>query len=158
MCPAVARTPMFPATKPRLRDLLPRDHARLDAMLASILELIHVDLRPQLEEHWTIFEDGLLAHLDAEEMFILPELSKVDAPRAGEIRAEHATLRAMLAELGVGIELHLVREEQVQALATFLRRHAAAEEVDAYRWADAELPEGSFHRLIRRLRMAWERS
>ena len=153
-----AHTPMFPATKTRLCDLLPRDHARLDAMLASILELVHVDLRPQLDEHWTVYEDGVLAHLDAEEMFMLPELARHDAPRANEIRTEHATIRALLAEIGVGIELHVVREDQMQELATFLRRHAEAEERDFYKWADKELPESLLQGLVRRLRTAWDRS
>ncbi len=127
-------------------------------MLASILELVHVNLHPELDEHWTVFEDGVLAHLDAEEMFILPELSRHDSPRANQIRAEHAAIRALLAEIGIGLELHLVREEQMQELATFLRRHAAAEEVDFYKWADKELPQGSLQRLVRFLRMAWEPS
>ncbi len=153
-----AHTPMFSATTTRFRDLLPRDHARLDAMLASILELVHVDLRPELAEHWAVYEDGVLAHLDAEEMFMLPELARHDAPRANEIRTEHATIRALLAEVGVGIELHVVREDRMQELATFLRRHAEAEEREFYKWADKELPEGSLQGLVRRLRVAWDRS
>ena len=127
-------------------------------MLASILELVHVDLPPQLAARWTLYEDGLLAHLDAEEMYLLPELSRHDAARADVIRAEHATIRALLAEVGVGLELHIVREDQMQRLAAFLRRHAEAEEADVYTWADENLEEGSRHGLIGRLRAAWERS
>jgi hypothetical protein len=155
---AEARASTSRAPETPLSLLLPRDHARLDAMLASILELVHVDLPPQLSARWALYEDGLLAHLDAEEMYLLPELSRHDARRAAVIRAEHATLRAHLAEVGVGLELHIVREDQMQRLAAFLRRHAQAEEADVYRWADGNLDEGSRRGLLGRLRMAWERS
>jgi hypothetical protein len=139
------------------QELLARDHQRIDAMLSSILELVQVDRRPQLAEQWGAFEDAMLAHLDAEEMFMLPELSNHDPARAGEIRGEHVTIRRLLAEVGIGIDLHVVRASQLDYLAAFLRKHAASEEQDFYRWADQALPEPVLASMFRRLRSTWER-
>jgi hypothetical protein len=144
-------------TPKRFQELLPRDHQRIDAMLTSILELVHVDRRPQLAEQWSAFEDAVLAHLDAEEMFMLPELSHHDPVRAGEIHDQHLTIRRLLAEVGIGIDLHVVREAQLERLASFLREHATSEERDFYRWADETLPQPALASVLRRLRSTWER-
>lgn len=139
-------------------DVLSRDHHRLDAMLASLLELVHADLHPQLEEHWTVFEEGLVAHLDAEEMFMLPELAKHDAAASDAILAEHARLRELLAEVGVGLDLHIVREPEMLALARVLRAHAEAEMATVYKWADEKVPTSYLAALSRRLKRVWDRS
>jgi hypothetical protein len=139
------------------RDLLVHDHERLDSMLTSILELVHVDVPQNLDDPWTSFEDSLLSHLDAEEMFLLPGLAKHDVLGADRIRNEHAKIRELLAEVGVGIELHMVREEQMVELARFLRTHASMEERLLYVWADTALPRGYFASILRRQRATWQR-
>ena len=147
------------ARNPRcFRELLPQDHERLDAMLASVLELVHVDLRPQLQEHWVTFEDGMLTHMNAEEMFILPAFGLFDAASAAILYADHAKLRGLLAEVGAGLDMDLVREEQVQELAQTFRAHAKAEKDFLYEWADRSLPPTALSSLARRLRATWERS
>ncbi len=139
------------------RNLLSQDHQRLDAMLENVLELVHVDVRPQLNERWAAYEDGILAHLDAEEMFLLPGLKAHDPACAARISEDHAKIRELLAEIGVGLDLHIVREDQVRELALFLRAHAKMEEVPLYTWADTNLPTGRLASLMRRLNAVWDR-
>jgi hypothetical protein len=90
-------------------------------------------------------------------MFLLPGLAKHDSVLAARIRDEHANIRGLLAEIGVGIELHIVRETQMLELAQFLREHAKMEEKPLYTWADTALPESSFGLVFRRLR-AWQQT
>ena len=149
---------LFAASAANFSELLTRDHQRLDAMLASVLELVHADLHPQLEEHWTAFEDGVLAHLDAEEMFIFPELAKQDAAGSDALLAEHARLRALMADIGVGLDLHIIREAQMLELARVLHAHAQAEDATVYQWANTEVAASSRDTLTRRLKRAWDRS
>ena len=126
-------------------------------MLEGVLELVHVDIRPELNERWAAYEDGILAHLDAEEMFLLPGLKAHDPVCAARISEEHAKIRELLAEVGVGLDLHIVREDQVRELARFLRDHAKMEEVPLYTWADTNLPSDRRTSLLRRLKVVWDR-
>ena len=136
------------------RDLLMHDHERLDGQLQAILELGCIDDTPDLDRAWGAFEDGLLAHLDGEEMFLLPTLARDDPATATRIRDEHAELRSHVAEIGIGLELHNVREERLRVLAAQLRAHAKMEEAPLYGWADTALPPSHFTSLVRRLRRA----
>ncbi len=133
------------------RDLLVDDHERLDVMLASILELARGDSQAELIGVWGVYEDALLAHLDAEEMFLLPGLVEHDPVLGAGIGEDHAKIRSFLADVGVGLELHIVREERMLELARFLRAHAKLEEQPLYLWANQALPEGYFASVSRRL-------
>jgi hypothetical protein len=148
---------MKPTQHEHFSDLLSHDHARLDAMLSSLLELTHVNAQPALDVQWGAYETSLLAHLDAEEMFLLPGLAKQDSLHADRIRAEHAKIRELLAEVGVGLELHLVRESQMLELARFLREHAKMEQEPLYSWADRAIAQSSFALVRNRLRDTWRR-
>ena len=139
------------------RDLLTHDHERLDAMLTSVLELTHVQADSALDAHWAAYETNLLAHLDAEEMFLRPGLGKHDSLHSDRIRADHAKIRELLAEVGIGIELHLVREIQMLELARFLREHAKMEQEPLYSWADRAIAQSSFALVRNRLRDTWRK-
>lgn len=139
------------------RDLLTHDHARLDAMLTSILEVARAGVQPKLDEQWAAYEDSVLAHIDAEEMFLLPGLAVHEPRLASRIRDEHTKFRSLLAEVGIGLELHIVRENQILELTRSLREHAQMEEHLLYVWADTTLPTGRFASVARRLRATWAR-
>lgn len=139
-----------------LRDALMRDHEQIEPMFDAVLAHLHVGDVPAVDEAWTKLERALLAHLDLEEMFILPALARHDAVRAGTIRAEHADIRGRLAEVGVALELHAMSEERLASLRDEVRAHSVAEEKD-YRWAEGELPKPLAGTLLRRLRDAWTR-
>ena len=139
------------------RELLPRDHQRLDAMLGAVLELVHLDERRELDQRWAAYEDGLLAHLDAEETYLIPGLAVHDAELASRILADHARFRTQLAQVGVGLQLHIVREDQLLELASDLRAHASMEEGPFYAWADTAMPPSSFDAVVRRLLAGWRK-
>jgi hemerythrin-like domain-containing protein len=109
-------------------------------MFEQVLSVFEADARDEAVRLWTEFERGLQAHFELEEQYILPELAKADAAEASELIQEHARLRAKLGELGIGVDLHLTRDEAVADFIATLRAHAGREDALMYRFAQSSLP------------------
>lgn len=123
----------------------------MDAMLESIIDAAHAGDREELGRRWDKFEAVILAHIDGEEMFMLPALAQHDPVRARAIHADHQRLRELLARVAIGLDLHVVKEEHMLELRRGLEEHARSEEVDFYRWADETLPPSTLASIRRRL-------
>jgi hemerythrin superfamily protein len=138
----------------RLEDVLRDDHRRIGALGDQLLNPMHVNDSALAVRVFSDFERGLLAHLDVEERHMLPLLDKESPAEVAGIRAEHDQIRRLLAEIGLGLEIHAVREETIERLNTFLRAHSAREEKLLYRWADTSI--GGAHRasILERLHLA----
>jgi iron-sulfur cluster repair protein YtfE (RIC family) len=123
---------------------LREDHERLATVAEELLNRVHTDDLGVMEEGWAKFEAELLEHLAFEEEQLLPRFEGTHAAEAAWIRQDHARLRAAIAQMGVDLELHNLREERVQAFIDGLRAHSKQEEKIFYPWADAhvEAPEG----------------
>ncbi len=131
-------------------DRLLSDHRALDVLFDMLLRDIKGGDPATCQATWSRFEQALLNHIDAEEVFLLPSFDRMDPSEVAGIRQEHATLRHLLADMGVRLELHVVREEHVRRLIDMLRRHAHREEAILYRWAN-QLPQDLADSLTRRL-------
>lgn len=130
-------------------ELLRRDHARLDALFTELLDQFAEGNQHQMRAAWTDLDAGLTSHLDLEDRRILPLFAEVDSEEARALGAEHVRIRRLLAELGVGVDLHLVRLDSAREFIDSLRAHAQREDQLLYRWADRELPRqpsGEGHR------------
>lgn len=111
---------------------LVRDHQELDALLARLSEDAQSCEREALQATWAAFEGRLIAHIDAEERFLLP-LVETDNPReVAQTRRDHAQIRDLVAELRLAVELHTVREPDIRKLVKLLRSHARHEEAALY--------------------------
>jgi hypothetical protein len=75
-----------------------------------------------------------------EEKHLLPLLQQQDALEVEGLLKEHEDIRAKLAELGVGVDLHEIRVQTVSDFVEQLRRHARREDALAYRWAQQNVP------------------
>lgn len=137
-----------------IRNAFHHDHRRLDTLFDELLNRMHVDDTAGAREAWTAFDDGLMAHLEAEEKFMIPIFEHRDPVEAQALLADHATIRALLAELGVMLEIHALRETKVEEFVGFLRAHAAREEAALYQWVDSDLPEAPKASILERLREA----
>lgn len=124
--------------RPGLRERLARDHERLDQVFEQLLAALRADAREDVLRLWTLFDDGLCRHMALEEQYLLPELERQEPREAAWIARDHADMRAKLAELGVGIDLHQVPAELVADFIDELRQHALREDAIAYRWSEAE--------------------
>jgi hemerythrin-like domain-containing protein len=138
----------------RIQDALRDDHRRLDALGERLLNPVHVNDAAAADAAYGDFERGVLAHLDVEEQHLLPLVERDHAAEAAAIRAEHEKIRALLAEIGVSLELHAVREERMEALAAFLKAHAEREEGLLYRLADDALDHRRRASILERLHLA----
>jgi hemerythrin-like domain-containing protein len=118
-----------------LRALLAREHRELDQLFEALLNALQADARDDALRLWSAFDDGLCRHMALEEKHLLPLLQQQDAREVEELLKEHEDIRAKLAELGVGVDLHEIRVQTVSDFVEQLRRHARREDALAYRWA-----------------------
>lgn len=114
-------------------------HVELDRVFEQLLDAYRGGDWDDVRAMWTRFERDVRAHMAYEEEHVLPVLARVSADEAAALRSEHETLRRLLGELGVGVDLHMVKDEVAAELVATIRAHAAREDVLAYRVADREL-------------------
>jgi hemerythrin-like domain-containing protein len=132
--------PKINDTPEGLRALLARDHRELDQLFDALPNALRADAREDALRLWAAFDDGLCRHMALEEKHILPALRRQNAEEVARLSREHDEIRAKLAELGVGVDLHAISAQIVSDFIEQLRSHAQREEALAYRWAEANLP------------------
>lgn len=142
------------AAKGRVEDVLRDDHRRIDVLGDQLLNLVHVGDAVAADRTYGDLERVILAHLEIEERHLLPLIERDRAEDAAIIRADHDKIRKLLGELGVGLELHAIREEVLEALSAFLKAHALREEGLLYKLAGEKLEEGPLAMILERLHLA----
>jgi hypothetical protein len=120
--------------------LLADHHRELDHRLAALVRCAQGGDADQLRREWSAFERELLAHMELEEAEILPAFAHHDAAAARAVLDEHTAIRAQLLEMGLNLDLHLLRADRVAALVQKLRGHALHEEQALYAWTGRNLP------------------
>jgi hypothetical protein len=136
-----------------LRAALLEDHAEVEHSLEQLVQACRADAREDVAAAWTAVDRRLARHLTFEEEVLFPELAKIDPYAVDGLLRDHARIRSSLFELGVEVDLHLVRLSRVQAFVTLLRGHARREDDVLYRWAEEHLPEPARRRATRFLRL-----
>ena len=127
--------------------LLCPDHLRRVATLCRrLLDCATANDGRALVIEWNALEAALLDHMDAEEEVILPAYAQHAPEDARQIRADHERLRALLAPIGIEVELHEIRIARLRALVGVLEAHALDEDIGMYPWAEHNLPR--LHRLL----------
>lgn len=130
--------------------LLAEDHARLTALFEQMLAAFQADARDDAARLWTAFDEGLRSHLALEEEHLLPRFARVDPQEAEALLAEHHRIRDKLLRMGIGVDLHLTRDDQVAQFIEELKAHAQREDALMYRWTQAELGDPSLRELLQR--------
>jgi hemerythrin superfamily protein len=128
-----------------IRALFLADHRRLDDLLERLIAAFEANDREDIQALWTLFERGLLAHLEAEENVLIPALRSTNPTEADALLREHDHFRGRLAKLGAGIDLHIVRLETARAFAAELLKHADREDQILYRWSDLRTEDHPAH-------------
>lgn len=123
-----------------LRGELIRDHERLDQLFGDLRSAFDADAREDAARLWGELDRGLSAHMEFEERHVLPAFRAVDSAEVDGLLREHDLIRRRLTELGIGVDLHVVRAEIVADFIALLRAHAQREDALLYRWAERELP------------------
>jgi hemerythrin superfamily protein len=123
-----------------------QDHRDIEALLEDLAHCA-ASSSPALEATFNDLERRLMAHMDAEEQYLLP-LVEVSYPAESErTRLEHARIRQLVSQLGLAIELHAVREPQIAELVQLLREHAEREDRTVYDFAGERASSAVEHRL-----------
>jgi hypothetical protein len=121
-----------------LYDFMTENHERLEALYQRLMDAMAAGA-PDARALWTELDHGLLAHIEAEERYVLPAFARVDAAAARELLQEHGKIRQELLELGIAMDLHAIRYERSEEFIRMLRAHAWREDNLLYRWADERL-------------------
>ena len=137
-----------------VREAFPADHRRIERLLEQLLTAFEANDREVIARLWTGVEAGVLAHFEAEETHMIPDLLRRSPRDARGILAEHQHLRSRLAELGVALDLHLVRLETARNFVAELRAHAKNEDRVLYRSADEGLSEAAQQATVEAVRSA----
>ncbi len=123
-----------PAAQTRAELLLPDHHRRLDALLDELRATARADDPRALCACWSRFAGELAAHLAAEEEHLIPAFAIAQPDEARALLREHAEIRKLVDELGVGVDLHLLRVPTFDRLVERLRAHARREDALFYPW------------------------
>jgi hemerythrin superfamily protein len=116
------------------------EHAALDSALRGALAVTDdFDARP-LQGAWTVFERTLARHLELEEESLFPLVEGAHPESIQKLRDDHRLIRALVAEIGLGCDLHTVQRARIDALVKLLSEHAAREDATLDRWLDEEIP------------------
>lgn len=115
-----------------VRTKLVHDHEELDAMLVQLAAEAEDSDRPALQATWNDFEAHLIAHINAEERYLLPLIETDNSNEVARTLREHAEILELIAELGLAIELHMARQSDIHRLVDLLRAHAKHEEAALY--------------------------
>lgn len=130
-----------------LRRFMREDHERLERLFTELLTAFQADAREDAARLWNDFDTGLRAHLQLEESAIFPAFGEVQPAETDSLRREHARFRERLLALGVGVDLHLTTDAQVEEFLSELRAHAAREDALLYQWAERELEPAAKSRI-----------
>jgi Hemerythrin HHE cation binding domain len=127
-----------------------KHYRRLEGLLAELRALVLADDPRGLRPFWTAFERELRDHLAAEETCLLPAFGETHANKARSLRQDHAQIKDLLEEIGMRIDLHLVRAKAVDHLIDVLREHTRREDA----WMDAWTRRYRLDSAVFRLRKA----
>ena len=140
-----------PRSQSPLYVFMTRSHEYLRDLFARLLAAMEANAREDVRLLWTELDHGLLAHMEAEERFVLPVFAHVDQDEARALLREHGLLREQLLQLGVAVDLHYLRYEASRVFADLLAHHAGREENLLYRWADERLAPDTIERVKRHI-------
>lgn len=136
-----------PTTEPTsIRDPFCADHRRLEELLDRVLQMLEVSASNEAAPVWGEFRDALTRHMHAEEVYVIPALTRIEPLEARVLHEEHRHLRRRCAELSAAMARGGVRPEVVRAFADELRAHVSHEVRTLYAWAETDL-ESSKHAL-----------
>ncbi len=131
---------MQPRPIPEICRHLRTDHFELDAQFDQLCARARGGEWSDVDAVWDDFADDLEAHLSFEEHEVFPLVAEA-APGGRELarrlREQHELIRRRLAELGVEIQLHILRADTLDAFVAALRAHAQLETDRLYPWLEA---------------------
>jgi hemerythrin-like domain-containing protein len=134
-----------------IRERFLADHREIEKLLERVLAICEDDDREDVAAIWTEFDARLLAHMEAEERYLIPLLHRTNPRACRAILEEHKHFRARLTVLCTEVDLHTIRVHEARAFIDELRAHSAHEDRTLYTLADRELEPAARESLFRAL-------
>jgi len=144
-------TSAYPESAAIRARLLADHHRDLDRQFEELVTRARAGDGGDLRCEWIAFERELLRHLDVEEAEILPGFAQHDPGGAQAILADHAAIRREVLEMGMSLDLHLVRAEAIEGFVRRLKEHARREEMTLYEWAGPHVEPARWRSIGRHL-------
>jgi len=116
------------------------DHRQLDATLLESEKAAAAGDFSQARKQFSVFASGLVAHIDAEEKILFPELEHMQPGARGPtsvMRAEHEELRGLLKRIEADLTAATGWQASMLRLKEILLNHNAKEERVLYPMANA---------------------
>ena len=135
-----------------IREHFLADHLRMEVMFDGLLKAIASNDRDRMQAALAEFETNLSAHMDAEEVHLIPLLQAKAERDARVLIQEHAHIRRRLAELGLAVELHTIRLEIARGFVDEVRAHARSEDRLLYRWAESHVGDDDARAMLDAMR------
>jgi hemerythrin superfamily protein len=126
-------------------------HEHIEEALAEVVEVLVAGDSQRARAQFERVRTDLLAHLEAEEAFILPKLREAHREAAITLLAEHDQMRALLDQLGADAAVGALGSEQVRRFAARLKEHSAREEGLLYPWAREKLGDWAWAKIARQI-------
>lgn len=137
-------------TEEAIRRVLADHHREIEAACKQLVAYTLADDPAALIAEYRRFERAVRDHIEAEQA-TLTAYAEREPDDARRLVDDHEVLRRLLLQLGVEVELHAIRAEQVAELVEFLHDHAAREERGLYPWIAAHGSPAHQRRLFRRI-------
>jgi hemerythrin HHE cation binding domain-containing protein len=128
------RRPPFESSRETLR----HEHDMLGGLCDDLINRAESGDWHECDAVWDEFGRVLEAHMNLEEATFLPVFGAEGPEQAllvDRIRHEHQDIRRTVERLGVAVQVHTLRADDVRELVALLRRHAALEDTSLYAWA-----------------------
>jgi hypothetical protein len=100
------------------------------------------------------FERQIIAHLEAEETWLLPAFARARPQACETVRAEHARIRGSLDAVARSIDANAADHRALHDLLQHLLEHCQREEGDLYRWAETAISESDSRAVIQKIEAA----
>lgn len=118
---------------------LTTQHHHHDVLLDRFVRDVRAGDVALAEIAWEELQRVLTAHMDAEEIYLLPAFDRHDPEEAHALWSEHQALRTLLAEIGVGLAMGLLQTDKIDELERLFWSHTEREHRRLYLWADCML-------------------
>lgn len=112
------------------------DHERLEIGARHLLECVLFGRADVVEAAFSRFCAEMLAHIEAEQNYMLPEFAKEHAEEAKLIIEEHALVRALLATITEQIARRAAHPDTIRKLIEAVRANGTREQKSLYPWAE----------------------
>jgi hypothetical protein len=130
------------------------DHRELEALLKRLADDALAPECGALQCTWSELESRLLAHMAAEEHYLLPLIEASHPAEVARTFLEHKQIRHQVSELGLAIELHTARNPAIEELIRTLQAHAQYEDQTLYTLAGDKASMTLQHRISAMLKTA----